>query len=471
MNSKLYLPILNNFENLYKSKFNYDVIIQAGDGNDQKEIYVHSIVLSCQSNYFDAALSVNWGEKESGKYIFKKPNISPHIFEIIFRYLYCGKINLDIMDTLDIFKLSIATDELRLNTIFELVKNFLITSRLNEIFELASRDKTYVACKNYCLEIICKEPYYIFGNDKLLSLPAQILETILKRDDLMLDEIEVWNSLIKWAHAQHPTINKDPFKWTMSNLILMKKTLSNFIPLIRFHDITQKKYYEKVIPYENLLSRRLKLEISKFHFVSNIKQIGLLPSRFICKLDSIIINSKFLTLFTGWIDKRNKASKLVSYKFNLILRGSHDGFDAKTFHKNCDYRGATIFIAKIKGMNRIIGGYNPLDWSGNCGYKNSSNSFIFSFENINDININNINRIGRVIEKKYAVYCNTLMGPCFGKFRTYGKNDLTMNFDGIWSSTKSTYPYLNIPRNFEVDDYEVFQIIKKRNKKSISLMK
>src|ERR1044072_2820689 len=87
MEPSLYFEILKNFENLFESKENYDVIIQSGEEPNSKEIYAHSLVLGCQSNYFRAAFSTNWTEKNDGKYIFKKPNILPHIFEIILRYL------------------------------------------------------------------------------------------------------------------------------------------------------------------------------------------------------------------------------------------------------------------------------------------------------------------------------------------------------------------------------------------------
>ncbi|GBB89327.1 hypothetical protein RclHR1_00160043 [Rhizophagus clarus] len=459
MKTNLYLSILKNFENLYGSKTNCDVIIQAGKGYDQKEIYAHSVVLRCQSDYFNVAFSSSWAKRKDAKYILEKSNISSYILEIIIRYLYCGKIDLNSMDTSDILKLLFAADKFGLITLCKYVKNYLIFDRLNEIFENASRNNSYAVYKDYCLEAICKEPFILFETDNILSLPAQIFEAILEREDLMMDEIDLWNNLIKWAHAQYPTLGKIPSEWTIGELILMKKLLLRFFPLMRFHNITFKNYYDKVVPYEKLFPKRLKFEIMKFHFTSNIKQIGLLPSRSICKLNTIIINSKYLTLFTDWINKN--ALEKVSYKFNLILRGSRDGFDPKTFHKKCDYKGATIVIAIIKGLNQIIGGYNPLDWSGNHGHKSSSNSFIFSFQNYNDINTG---KIGRVLKKNYAVYCNISKGPCFGKLKLCGSNDLTMNFDGTWSSMTSTYPNLNIPKKFEVHDYEVFQIIKKRNK-------
>ena len=85
MESTLYSEILTNFENLYESKENYDVVIQAGEGHDQKEVYAHSSILRCQSDYFNTAFSFNWAKRKNGKYILEKPNIPSHILEIIIR--------------------------------------------------------------------------------------------------------------------------------------------------------------------------------------------------------------------------------------------------------------------------------------------------------------------------------------------------------------------------------------------------
>ncbi|GBC19318.2 hypothetical protein GLOIN_2v275216 [Rhizophagus irregularis DAOM 181602=DAOM 197198] len=46
------------------------------------------------SQYFRSAFSNEWAEKRDGKFIFKKPNISPQLFNIILRFIYCGNIEL-----------------------------------------------------------------------------------------------------------------------------------------------------------------------------------------------------------------------------------------------------------------------------------------------------------------------------------------------------------------------------------------
>ncbi|POG78972.1 hypothetical protein GLOIN_2v1472655 [Rhizophagus irregularis DAOM 181602=DAOM 197198] len=374
-------------------------------------------------------------------------------------YLYCGQLDLSIEKGSDILKLLVATEELGLNILNEFIQEFLIEYLQNTdplgVLELVFQHKTFTNLKDSLLEIICHEPKILFGTDKILSLPAQILESLLKREDLVLDEIEIWDNLTKWAHAQQPTVDKNPFEWTKNELALMERTLLKLIPLIRFHDITSKAYYEKVIPYEDLFPKKLRLEIMKFYLTSDIKQIGLLPSRsFLGTIDSVIINKEYIALFTGWIDKKEAVKE--TYKFNLIFRANRDGDTAASFHAKCNDKGATIVVAKIKGSNKVVGGYNPLDWNGN-GDKSTPDSFIFIFEDYNNICTG---RIGRVIRESHAVRCLIDYGPLFGSYNR-GSNDIMVTRDGKWSSVTNSYPNINIPRNFVIDDYEVFQVIKK----------
>ncbi|CAB5311558.1 unnamed protein product [Rhizophagus irregularis] len=46
------------------------------------------------SQYFYTAFSNGWAEKKDGKFILRKPNISPQLFNIILRFIYCGNIKI-----------------------------------------------------------------------------------------------------------------------------------------------------------------------------------------------------------------------------------------------------------------------------------------------------------------------------------------------------------------------------------------
>src|SRR5436190_4287435 len=86
------------------------------------------------------------------------------------------------------------------------------------------------------------------------------------------------------------------------------------------------------------------------------------------KLDSITIESKHIPLFASWIDKKDSSyynKKNNPYDFKLLCCSGRGGLDIKSFHRNCDNKGATIWVAKVQGLTQLIGRYNPLYWSGN----------------------------------------------------------------------------------------------------------
>ena len=81
-----YPEIIQDFENAFENKEHYDVIIKVGEGSDEEELQAHSFVLRTRCSYFRRALSNDWEEKDdNGNFIFKKPNISPEVFQLILR--------------------------------------------------------------------------------------------------------------------------------------------------------------------------------------------------------------------------------------------------------------------------------------------------------------------------------------------------------------------------------------------------
>ena len=85
MSFKFPQEVINDLEKLLENDEEYNVIIYAGENENVKEIHANSSILRTRSQYFRTAFSNKWAEKKDGKYIFKKPNISPQLFKMILR--------------------------------------------------------------------------------------------------------------------------------------------------------------------------------------------------------------------------------------------------------------------------------------------------------------------------------------------------------------------------------------------------
>lgn len=125
----------------------------------------------------------------------------------------------------------------------------------------------------------------------------------------------------------------------------------------------------------------------------------------ITKEKSKVIDQYHFLDISKWIDgidgdppKQDKPTNL--YKFELLIRGSHDGFDAPTFHEKCDNQGPTLVVLKVKGTGEILGGYNHLSWNQkkklNFIKQTKNKSFIFALDK-NNINNSKISRPTKTI--------------------------------------------------------------------------
>jgi hypothetical protein len=185
--------------------------------------------------------------------------------------------------------------------------------------------------------------------------------------------------------------------------------------------------------------------------------------------------------------------------------------DAKTFHKLCDNKGPTLVLVKILENNNdgdelndssndiinkrhtignifeslkndksddfkvrrfstsniinnttttsgdtsiVIGGYNPLNWSSSDTYKQTDDSFIFSFTNPLKCDSNEY-VLSRVQNSQYAIRDMSC------KF-----NNIGFGHDLWWFSGSCTQQYygkrilpITYAGTFVMEDYEVFQVI------------
>ncbi|GBC03013.1 hypothetical protein RclHR1_04930010 [Rhizophagus clarus] len=228
--------VINDLEKLFFDETGYDVIIYAGENENIKELHAHSCIL-CMSQYFNAAFSNNWVKRKDGKFIFEKLNVSPELFRIVLRFIYCGKIDFTELQRSDVLKILFIAKELNINHRDEFLRQNPV-----EMLETIYKHELLIDLWNYCLETICEEPKILFESDKFTSLEEPVLKSLLERDDLRLNEIEIWDNLLKWSLVQNPSISQDITKWSCKDVEIIETTFHKFIPLMKFYEI----YHQKI---------------------------------------------------------------------------------------------------------------------------------------------------------------------------------------------------------------------------------
>src|SRR6202012_5682016 len=165
---------------------------------------------------------------------------------------------------------------------------------------------------------------------------------LFKRYDLNMDDIEIWESLLKWCFPQQ-NVKNDSANWSKDDITKIERSLHRFIPLIRFYDIEPTDFFYKVYKYKDILPQDLIHDLLEFHIVPNMKPKANVattrkPNSKV-RLDSTLIKSEHVKIFSSWIDKKDSShynEKNIPYKFNLLYRASRDGNTVREFHEKCD---------------------------------------------------------------------------------------------------------------------------------------
>ncbi|CAG8518755.1 5563_t:CDS:2, partial [Dentiscutata heterogama] len=311
----------------------YDVVIHVGEEPNVKEFRTHSVMLAARCPYFQTALSSKWAKKQGDIFVFRKPNISPRTFNEILLYLYSGTIDLVQQDGIDLIKIIVAADELGLQKIVEVIKQYLIDNQS---------------------ELLIRNP---------IRNPA-----------------------------------KNLLQWTDKDFIALRESLNDLIPLIRWIHISSSDFLYKVRPFKKLLPQTLYEEILSYH-----------------------------------LDSGNKPTSLE------ILP-----------------RKGPIFDSNPHLSENSASSPNNNSTSGGSWWKTSS-SFLFSF---NDLDF----KIARVERPQYAIYYDRKYGPGWG----YSGDLIIKDSGSIYNSQKSmTYPDASkffpytTSSEYDIDEYEVFQVVRK----------
>src|SRR6266540_2707307 len=177
-------------------------------------------------------------------------NLISHFFFFL-RYIYTGEIIYNEQEVNRILELLVASDELLLDELIEHFQNYLIEEHdswlksnaikvLHTFYHHDSCEKLYKTCMN----MVCLNPQRVFESESFPLIQQHILSSILKRDDLSLNEYEIWNHIISWGIYNNDSLkeSKNINGWTDKDFKLLGETLEEFIPLIRFSNMKHKEF-------------------------------------------------------------------------------------------------------------------------------------------------------------------------------------------------------------------------------------
>ncbi|CAG8584135.1 2467_t:CDS:2 [Paraglomus occultum] len=470
MTTKTWSRLSRNYARLLEEDTDYDLIIQVGEEQNTRSFRAHSVILRAQCKYFQVALSKEWARTDGDKMVFSKPNTSPAVFEIILRYVYTGITSFDETDCDLLLDLLSAANEMLLPELVEDIEDYLVANEPSWMQENLYRVLViafeYESCKKlqtYCLETICGDPSLLFESEHFLSLDSSILVALLQRDDLRLEEVDVWEYLLRWGRGQVNRLMDEVSKWSAEEFTELEDVLRPCIPLVRFFHIPPGEFRQKVWPYKAVLPQDLYDDIMWCYAAPQIKVQSIISPPRLKPIDSNIIKMKHVAIISSWVDRKDGPHYNlgeIPYQFRLLLRGSRDGFSNRVFHSRCDSSVRTVVIVRIQDTGEVIGGYNPLNWSYTSSGR-TEDSFIFSF---GDGETQSAPILSRVHLNHYAIAIGRFedRGPNFGGADLWMQDNFNLPSSQCWCRQYAyEYKIREKTGNFVVDDYEVFQIVEK----------
>lgn len=154
------------------------------------------------------------------------------------------------------------------------------------------------------------------------------------------------------------------------------------------------------------------------------------------------------TALAGWLQCKH---------LRLLWRASRDGRMPQTFHGKCDNQGATLTVVRSVG-GFVFGGFAPVAWTSDGGYKRSSDAWLFTLTNPSG----RTPTCFRVHDAAHSMCCVAAYMPTFGVHdlhvsETAGKS--RTNFPSTFTDTTGLGNALFTgSQEFEWDEVEVFAV-------------
>lgn len=243
MATEFFKKLSTDLTSLLENGEDYNVIIEVDQMPNHQIFKAHSIILNSRCFYLREKLTKTSYDKRHVKKI-NLPHISVNIFEIIIKYIYGGMIQFDKIDASTILSLLVAAGEFDLEELVnsaqtQLVKNHASWIRLNfaKVYKICFESYDFKVLQEFCNDLIAKHPSIVFDSEEFENLSEKALVSLLKLDKLQMEEGKVWDQVIKWGIAQNPNLDSNPTQWSNAKFTILKTTLKNCLPHIRYFQI------------------------------------------------------------------------------------------------------------------------------------------------------------------------------------------------------------------------------------------
>ena len=161
--------------------------------------------------------------------------------------------------------------------------------------------------------------------------------------------------------------------------------------------------------------------------------------------DLLINDPKIWKIISQWI------AAGYEVKFNLLYKGTKNGFSTETFHKLCgDFSIKSTLVVMKTTDSDIIGGFTKNNWLDDERYHDDAEAFLFNL---------NLLRRYPILKTKDAIYA----GKAY--FAVFGRSDLVIQSPNscisIFPSSYSGGAQLELTngkRNFQLKELEVFNV-------------
>ena len=219
---------------------------------EEESLAAHKFVLAVSSPVFYAMF---YGELAESKNKIDLPDCDSESFLEFLRFLYSDKVNLtggSVMQVSYLAKKYIVpeletecTNFLKENLSPENVFDMLPLAKKFEEEELVVR----------CWEVVDRSTQVALQSETFPRITRELLEEVVKRDDLTIREIDLFQAVDRWATAECARKDLEPVK-DNKRIVIGEEVLSN----IRFPLMSQGQFAEKV-PCSGLLSKDEILEL------------------------------------------------------------------------------------------------------------------------------------------------------------------------------------------------------------------